>query len=147
MKYLMPILGLICLLSCGKPQAFEYKTLKNFKVENLGFEQSTLAFELVYFNPNNFGVTLKKVDCEVYINKNYLGKYLLDTTMHIDKKAEFSLPSKMKVDMRNIFKNGFNALLSKEVTLDVKGVTSVSKAGIKVNVPVNYSGRHSFSIF
>jgi LEA14-like dessication related protein len=61
--------------------------------------------DLVYFNPNNYGVDLKNIDCDVYIEHNYLGKYVLDTTMHIAKKSEFVVPSKMQVNMKNLFKN------------------------------------------
>ena len=52
--------------------------------------------KLVYFNPNSFGVNLKRIDCDVYVDHNYLRKYLLDTVMHIAKKSEFVVPSKCR---------------------------------------------------
>ncbi len=146
MKY-FPILLMILLISCSKPQGFDYRGMKNFKVQKLGFEKTQLTMDLTYYNPNNFGVNLKHVDCEVYVNENYLGKYVLDTTLHISKKSEFSLPSSIDVDMKNIFKNAFSALFSKEVTVRAKGRTRVGKAGIFVNVPFNYEGKHQFSLF
>ena len=149
MKNIVPLLLLLflCMASCKKPESFEYRDLKNFKIDSLGFEKSSVSMDLVYFNPNNFGVDLKKIDCDVYIEHNYLGKYLLDTTMHIAKKSEFSIPSHMQVDMRNILKNTLNSFFSNELLLEVKGTTRIGKAGIYITVPFSYSGRHSFSFF
>jgi LEA14-like dessication related protein len=137
----------VALLSCSKPQGFDYRDIRNFRVEKLGFEKSTISMDLIYFNPNNFGVQLRKVDCDVYIEDQYLGKYQLDTLMSIPKKAEFVLPSRMEVDMRNVFKNTFSVLFSKEVLVKVQGTTRVGKGNFFINVPVNYEGRHKFDLF
>ena len=147
MKKIAPVLLLIYILtSCQKPQSFEYRDLKNFKVDSLGFEQSTISMDLVYFNPNNFGVDLKHIDCDVYVEHNYLGKYILDTSMHITKKSEFAVPSQMQVNMRNLLKNTLTSLFSSDLLLEVKGTTRVGKAGIYITVPFSYSGRHKFSM-
>jgi LEA14-like dessication related protein len=145
--YLALLFVLALAVSCKKPQAFEYRGVKNFKISNWGFNKTAVQMDLVYFNPNNFGVDLKKVDCEIFIDKNYLGKFVLDTTMHIDKKSEFGLPSTIEVDMKKVFKNTLNVLMNKEVLVTVKGSTKVGKAGIFVTVPVNYESVHSFSLF
>jgi hypothetical protein len=148
MKIFVPLfLLLIPFGSCKKPESFEYRDLRNFKVDSLGFENSVISMDLVYFNPNNYGVDLKNIDCYVYVEHNYLGKYVLDTTMHIAKKSEFVVPSKMQVDMKNLFKNTITSLFSKELLLEVKGTTRVGKAGIYITVPFSYSGRHEFSMF
>ena len=148
MKKLAPLLLLACIFTaCQKPQSFEYRDLKNFKVDSLGFDQSTISMDLVYFNPNNFGVDLKHVDCDVYVEHNYLGKYILDTTMHIAKKSEFSVPSQMQVNMRNLLKNTLTSLFSSDLLLEVKGTTRVGKAGVFITVPFSYSGRYKFSMF
>lgn len=144
---------LLCLIlvtlawACKKPQGFDYRDIRNFKVEKLGFDKSTVSMDLVYYNPNNFGVQLRKVDCDVYINEKYLGKYLLDTIMAIPKKSEFTLPSRMQVDMKNVFKNTVSVLFSKEVLVKVKGTTRVGKGNLFINVPVDYEGRHEFELF
>ncbi len=138
---------IICLAACQKPQGFEYRGLNNFKIDSIGFQQSTVSLDLIYFNPNAFGVELKHVDCDVYINNNYLGKYQLDTLMHIAKRSEFTLPSKMQVDMRNLFKNSLNAFFAQEIQLDVKGTSRLGKAGVFINVPFSYSGRQKLSLF
>lgn len=143
------LFGLLATLfsSCTKPQGFDYRDMKNLKIETLGFDQTALSMDLVYYNPNSFGVDLRKVDCDIYIDNSYLGKFLLDTLMHIPRKAEFILPSHIRVDMKTVFKNGFNMLLSQEVLISVKGTTRVGKAGIFANVPFTYEGKHKLSLF
>jgi len=148
MRIIAPVLLLIVLISgCKKPQSFEYRDLKNFKIDSLGFEQSGVSMDLVYFNPNNYGVDLKHIDCDVYVDHNYLGKYILDTTMHIAKRSEFVVPSRMNVNMKNLFKNALTSVFSQELLLEVNGTTRVGKAGIYITFPFTYSGRHKFSMF
>ncbi len=112
----------------------------------MGFEKSTLSMELVYFNPNGFGVDLRKVDADIYIDNQYLGKYQLDTVMHIQRKAEFTLPSRIQVDMRGIFKNALSVLFNREVLLHVKGTTRVGKAGFFKTIPFDYEARHKLEL-
>jgi LEA14-like dessication related protein len=133
--------------SCKKPRGFDYRDIKNFRINNWGFDKSSVSMDLVYFNPNNYGVDLKNVDCDIYLEKNYVGKFLLDTVMHISRNAEFTLPATMDVDMRNIIKNSLSLLFTKEVLVGAKGSTRVGKGGIYVNVPFNYEGRHKVDLF
>jgi len=147
MRLFLAALLLLTFASCKKPEGFDYRDIRNFKVEKLGFDKSTVSMDLVYYNPNNFAVQLRKVDCDVYVNKQFLGKYLLDTLMTIPKKAEFTLPSRMEVDMKNVYKNTLSVLFSKEVLVQVKGTTRVGKGSFFINVPVNYEGKHEFELF
>ena len=133
--------------ACNKPQSFEYRGMQNLKVDSIGLESSKISLELVYFNPNNFGVDLRHVNCDVYINHNYLGKYVLDTVMHIAKHSEFSIPSSMNVDMKNIFKNAIGTFLSRQVLVEIKGSTKVGKSGFFITVPFTYSAMEKFSMF
>ena len=137
----------VFLAACNKPQSFEYRGMQNLKVDSIGLVSSKISLELVYFNPNNFGVDLRNVNCEIFINHNYLGKYVLDTIMHIAKRSEFTIPSSMNVDMKNIFKNALGTFLSKQVLVEINGSTRVGKSGIFITVPFNYSAMEKFSMF
>src|SRR6476620_11101052 len=133
--------------ACNKPQSFEYRGMQNLKIDSIGLESSKISLELVYFNPNNFGADLRNVNCDVYINHNYLGKYVLDTVMHIARRSEFSIPSSMNVDMKNIFKNAIGTFLSRQVLVEIKGSTKVGKSGFFITVPFTYSAMEKFSMF
>ncbi len=137
----------LLLPACKKPQSFEYRGMQNLKIDSVGLIKSKISLELVYFNPNNFGVDLRNVNCDVYVNHNYLGKYVLDTLMRITKRSEFAIPSSMNVDMKNVYKNSLNTLLSKQVLVELRGSTRVGKSGIYITVPFNYSAMETFSFF
>jgi len=134
-------------VACATPKTFEYRAVKNIKLDQLGFDHSNLTMELEYYNPNSFGLDLKKLDADVYIDNRFLGKFNLDTTMHIPKKANFILPSKIAVDMKAMYKNALNMVLSKDVLVSVKGTTKVGKAGIFRTVPFTYEGRQKLNLF
>lgn len=138
---------LILLASCATPKAFDYRDVRNIKLDQLGFDKTSLDMDLVYYNPNSFGVDLKKVDADVYIDNHYLGKFNLDTLMHIPKRSEFTLPSKIAIDLKGFYKNALTMVMSNEVLVNVKGTTRVGKAGIFTTVPFNYEGRHKLNLF
>ena len=146
-KALLFALPVLFLAACTQPQGFDYRDVKNIKIENMGFDKTILNMDLVYYNPNGFGVDLKKVDCDVYVDNSYLGKFLLDTLMHIPRRSEFNLPSRIDIDMKAVLKNGLNLLFSQEVLINVKGTTRVGKAGFYKTVPFNYEARHKFNLF
>ncbi|MBY0482339.1 MAG: LEA type 2 family protein [Chitinophagaceae bacterium] len=144
-----PLYALLMILagSCAAPKTFEYRDVKNIKLDKVGFDKTSLLMDLVYYNPNGFGVNLKKVDADVYIDNKYLGKFNLDTSMHIPRKAEFTLPSKIDIDLKGFYKNALTLVMNNDVLVTVKGNTRVGKAGIYTTVPFTYEGRHKLTIF
>ncbi|MBX2931942.1 MAG: LEA type 2 family protein [Chitinophagaceae bacterium] len=143
---LLIVLGIVIIASCGKPQNLEYRDIRNIEIKALGFDKSAITLDLVYYNPNNVGITLKKVVCDIFVNEQYLGKYTLDTLMHIPRRSEFILPSHVNIEMKGIYKNLLAVLFNKEILLHVKGTARIGKAGIFITMPFNYSGKHTFSI-
>lgn len=140
---LFSFVAIFAFQSCKKPQGFDYRDIRNIKIDKIGFDQSALTMDLVYFNPNNFGVTLKKVDCDIKLNNNYFGHFALDTSIYIDKKSEFVLPAKINVSMSNIYKNIFTVLFNSDVDVYVKGTASINKI-INLTIPFDYKGKHKF---
>ena len=75
------------------------------------------------------------------------GHTVLDTLIQIPRKNNFTLPVSVDIDMKNAFKNSLTTLLGKEVTVKATGRLKVGKANIFMSVPVNYEGKHTFSLF
>ena len=138
---------MLVLNSCKKPQAFIYRDLRNFKIDNIGLAKSRVFMNFIFFNPNNYGVDLKKVDCDLYVDSSYVGKFLLDTTMHIPKNAEFALPASFDVEMMNILKNAADVLTGNELLIGAQGTTRVGKGGIYVTIPFRYEGKQKLNLF
>jgi len=116
--------------SCQAPKDLEYRSAKNFQLNQLGFSKSKMSLDLVFYNPNKFGLDLKKVDSDVYLDNIYLGKFQLDTLMHINKSSEFVLPSSVEVDMQNLMKNAVQLMFKKEMQIRATGSEKVGKADI-----------------
>ena len=144
---LLFIVFISLLLACNKPQSFDYRGMQNLRIDSVGLIKSKISLDLIYFNPNNFSAELRNVNCVIFINHNYLGNFVLDTLMRIKKRSEFIIPSSMQVDMKNIYKNAFNTLLSNKVLVELKGTTRVGKGGVFITFPFDYSAMETFSVF
>jgi LEA14-like dessication related protein len=150
MKIFAPIAGVLflaLLFSCKKPTGFDYRDVKNIRVNNLGLNTSAVSMDLVFYNPNNFGVHLTNVKCDISLDSNFLGTYILDTVMNIPKLSEFTLPASMEVNMKGILKSSLNLLFNNEVTIGAKGTSRVGKGGIYITIPFNYAGKHKINLF
>lgn len=133
-------------LGCGFKD-LEYRGYQNFKIEKIGFSQSTLLVELKYYNPNPIGLELKQMDLDVYINDQYLGHTKQNYQIKIPKKGTFVLPVKLNLDMKNLLKNALTGLLNKEVALKTSGKIMISKGKIIRNFPFKYETKEKFSFF
>ena len=137
----------ILLTSCAVPKELEYRDFKNFGVNKVSFGATTIRMDLVYYNPNNFGLQLQRTDLDIFMNDNYLGHTVQEQQITIPKRAEFFVPVTIDVDMKNLLKNGLIGLLSSEVMVKVTGSVKVGKANVFRSFPVNYEGKQSFSSF
>ena|SRR6266487_4590476 len=142
----LPVILLLC-FSCSTPKFLEYRDYRNFEIEGLDFNNSHIKMDLEYFNPNNFGLQLKRTDLDIFLNNNFLGHSSSDSLINIPRKNSFILPIKFDVDMQNIIKNAWNTLACNEVTLKVTGSVKVGKANVFMSMPVNYEGKQKFSLF
>jgi LEA14-like dessication related protein len=138
--------ALLFMPSCREPKELEYRDFKNLATENLGFSSSTIKVDLIYYNPNNFGLQLKRTDLDVFINGNLLGHTAQDYQISIPRKGEFTLPLKIEVDMKNAYKNALPALFGKEVMVKITGKVKVGKANVFKSFNVNYEGKQKFSL-
>ena len=135
------------LLSCSSPKELIYRDFKNFSIERLGYTSTTVKMDLIYNNPNSFGLQLKRTDLDIYINNTFLGHTYQDTLIRIPRNNDFILPIKFDVDMKNILKNALNTAWGNEVTLRVTGTLKVGKANVFMSMPVNYEGKQKFGVF
>jgi LEA14-like dessication related protein len=138
---------IMAFLSCSSPKDLEYINYRNFAVQGLGFDKSTISLDLEYYNPNNYGMQLKNSDLDIFINGNLLGHSSMDTLIRIPRKDTFNIPVKFDVDMQRLLKNAWSTLMGKEVVVKLTGKVRVGKANVFFNFPVNYESKQTFSLF
>jgi LEA14-like dessication related protein len=125
----------------------EFIEARDFKIRSLGIKSSEVSMNMVYYNPNSFGLRLRNADLDVYLDDRFLGHSTLDTLIEIPAKDSFALPVQLEVDMKNLFPNAWSVLTQKEVELAVRGKARIGKGGIFLNVPVNYAGKQEINLF
>ena len=133
--------------SCQAPKELVYRDFKNLKVEKVGFAATTLKVDLIYYNPNNFGLQLKYTDLDIYVDNNFLGHSSQDYQISILKLSEFTMPLAIEVDMKNLLKNALPTMLGKEVMIKVTGTVKLGKANVYKSFPVSYEGMQKITVF
>lgn len=152
MKYALSILAiaLLILSSCGSKnnlQEPEYRDIRNIRVVNVGPLQSTAAVDLVYYNPNDFGVQVASARGDIYIDNNYFGRFELDDKVQVRKRSEFTLPARVKVDMISAVKNQRELYKKKEALVKIEGIATVRKAGFSREIPIKYEQMQNIERF
>jgi LEA14-like dessication related protein len=133
--------------SCRAPKDLEFREFNNVNLDKIGFSASSLSVNLVYYNPNNFQMELNRTELDIYVDSIYLGHSSQDLQVAIPKRDIFSIPLKIDLDMKNLFKNGLTTLFNKEVAIRAVGNVKVGKAGVYKNFKVDYTTIQQLSLF
>jgi LEA14-like dessication related protein len=140
--YKKSLLAFFCvcfLLACEEPKAFEFKGLKSINLEKAGLGKNIFNAQFEYNNPNEFELTLKKIDCNIFINDQKLTHYALDTNLLIPSNANFIIPAKMEIELSSLLKHSVAIMFNKPLKISVVGNAILSKGIFTKNVPVNFS--------
>ncbi|MGZ4011694.1 MAG: hypothetical protein ACXVLF_12125, partial [Flavisolibacter sp.] len=65
---LLPFFAIVLLAGCTRIQEPQFRKVGNFRLKNFGLQQAEIAFNVNYFNPNDFGVTVKEAAADVYLD-------------------------------------------------------------------------------
>jgi hypothetical protein len=145
MKFALSLLLSMILLSCSNIRDPKFIDIENLQVTKLGLKGSMLKMDLLFNNPNNFGLQLSGAQGDAWLDNNFLGHFLMETKVQIGKKEDFRLPVSLEIDMSKILKNSMLALLAPEVNLRLEGKAKLGKGIISINYPFHYEGKHNIS--
>lgn len=132
---------LVVMAGCGKMKEPEFRRLEGFQLKNLGLSEATIRFHATYYNPNNFGVTVKETGLDVQINGAPLGRFTQPNEIAVEKAAEFSIPLEARIGIAEALKLDVPNLIGKEVMIEANGSVRVGKGGVFVTRPITYSGK------
>jgi len=141
--------GLVLLSSCGSGSIKEpeYRDIRDVRLINVGLLQTTAGVDLIYYNPNNFGVQLNEVRGDVYIDNHYLGRFSIDEKVDVGKRKEFIVPAIIKLDNIGAIKNQRELWKKKEAMVRIEGSARVKRSGIGISVPIRYEGMQNIERF
>ena len=147
MRFLFPsLLSLVLLAGCANVKDPEFRRIEHFGLRKIGLTQATIGFNVTYFNPNKFGVTVKDAAADVYVDSLYLGKFSQDGPVDVKKDAEFSVPFSGAISLQTALNLKIEDLATKEIFLRADGSARVGKAGVYVTRPIHYQGKHRLQI-
>ena len=141
---------LIVLASCSSyknVQEPEYRDIQNVRLVKVGLLQTTAGVDLVYYNPNNFGIQLANARGDVYIDGDYLGHFELDDKVQVSKRSEFVMPVVFKLDNIGAIKNQKDIYKKKEALVKIQGYARVQKAGFSKEIPIAFERMENLEKF
>ncbi len=143
-KHIFPIVLVIAFAwtGCQDVKDPEFRRVDNFGLRNLSLEEATVGFNVTYFNPNNFGVTVKEAEADIYLDSMYLGKFTQDQAVNVSKASDFSIPFSGKVSLKTALAMNLDSLARKDILLKADGSARIGKAGIYITKPIKYQGKH-----
>lgn len=143
-------LGLVLfLVSCGSSNVKEpeYRDIRNIRLVDIGVLQSTAGVDLIYYNPNNFGVTISDARGDVYIDNEYLGRFSLGEKVQVGRRSEFIVPALIKLDMIGAIKNHRDLYKKKDAMIRIEGMARVKKSGFSRDIPIKYQSMQNLERF
>lgn len=141
--------AVIFLSSCSTSNVKEpeYRDIREIRLVDAGVFNSTAGMDLIYYNPNNFGLTVSEARGDVYIDNKWLGRFDLAEKVNVHKRSEFTVPALIKIDMIGAVKNQRDLWKKKEALIRIEGIARVKKAGFSRDVPIKYESMQNIERF
>jgi LEA14-like dessication related protein len=135
-------------VGCAKPTGFDYLGVRSVKVVKFGLKESTVSAEVGYYNPNKYPVTMKSAEVDVYVNNDYFGRTILDSTIQIPKKDTFYLPVLLTVNMTATAMQLIQTISMGQDSVKIKmdGKARIGRGGIFINYPIKYEGMQKLKL-
>lgn len=146
-KYLLAVLTIsLLIISCSSPKDFEFKGLQDIKIEKISMGKNKINAKIKYFNPNNFSMVLKQIDCDILMNNQPFTKVHLDTNFVIPANASFMVPAQMEFEMSSLVKNSMDLIFNKPIKLNIKGNATLSKGIFTRTVPIAFESNQKLNL-
>lgn len=137
---------MLLLQSCSQPKQLVYQDVRNFRIRNLSFSDPEIGLDLQFYNPNDFGLTLKDALLNIYINDRFVGKAVLTQTFNVPRKDTFLMPVALTANLKSIFSNALLLIFNQPVDVRISGTVKAGR-GLFLNIPVEYKGRQKLQVF
>ena len=143
-------LSLVLFTSCSSykdVQEPEYRDIRDVRLIKVDLLQTTAGADVVYYNPNDFGLQLANAKGDVYIDNAFFGRFDLDDKVQVKKHSEFVLPVVFKLDNIGAIKNQKDIYKKKEALVRIEGMVRVKKSGFSKDIPIKYEGMQNIERF
>jgi LEA14-like dessication related protein len=123
---------------CHQPLPPEYYGFQDLHITQSSGQQTTLATTLKFYNPNSYGIQLRRAEMDVSVNGKLSGHSQLDTTILIPRKDTFYVPVALQIDLKSLLSNALQMLLERQVKITLDGKIHLRRDGLPFSVPFHY---------
>ena len=116
----------------------EFRDISDVRLLETNLLKTTAGANMIYYNPNNFGIQLSSARGELYVDNAYLGTFELNESVQVRKNSEFSVPVIIKIDNISAIKDHRDIYKKKEALVRIEGFAFVRKAGFSKEIPIRY---------
>jgi LEA14-like dessication related protein len=116
----------------------EFRDISNVRIVDIGLLKTTAGANMIYYNPNDFGIQLMSARGDVYVDNVYFGSFDLAEKVQVRKHAEFTVPVTLKIDNINAVKDQRDIYKKKEALVRIEGHAFVKKSGFSKEIPIRY---------
>lgn len=139
------LISAVTLISCKKMKEPEFIGIENVKMDGLGIRTSAVTLDIRYHNPNKFSGKLSNAEGHAWVDSVYLGHFIVDTSVAIPANAEFLVPVRLAVDMKQMLRHTLSTFRKEDVLLKITGRARAGRSGFYKNFSLNYLGRQNLS--
>ena len=126
------------LVSCSDMVDPEFEDVENFKLGKVNLDRTTVSADIRLRNPNRFGLHLKNISCDVYMDSAHLGYFENSADIKIPREASFGLPVNGEIQTLKLMDYSKKALFGEPAYIRVNGQARVGRFGIYRTVPFEY---------
>lgn len=133
---------------CKINQTPEFKNISDLSITDFSLSNIKIASNANFMNPNDIGITLRKVELSLFVNGKPVGSINQTKATKIKARSPFSIPLQVNVAQSQLLNSvggltgAFGALMGKEIDVEYRGKITVSKFWIPFNFPINYKMKY-----
>jgi len=140
MKYIIPLLLLMILASCGKVSDIELTSVSG--VEFIGMENSTLSFsaDIGVSNPSSMGFTVSEINLKTTIDGNFIGTLTSPERVKIPPRSDSTYTMNFSLELANIITSAsalYNLSRKNQVNVVMQGYVKARSGLATKKVDVN----------
>src|SRR5437763_5055209 len=103
MKIFLFLLSMLLLEGCFSLKPVTFKQADHFTVTN-PLSTPEVSLDMIFENPNSFGLTVKKIETIGSVNNGNLFSYKTDKSLRVGRKSEFTIPIRINMPLNDLLK-------------------------------------------
>jgi LEA14-like dessication related protein len=139
MKPLLLVLSLcLLIISCKDARQPIFENVENVKVGKPGLVETSLSADIRFNNTNSFGMRVKKIDCKLYVDSNFIGHFTNTQPVSIRAGKSFVLPLSGQAQTLLLMEQTRKGFIGQESIIRVEGKARVGRSGFYKTIPFVY---------